>query len=610
MKKYIYIAIMILSLGACNEEKFLKETPLDFMSATNSYVTASDFDQAANELYYLTRYEFYANQERSAQDYFMGTDLLLNGSSGSSNPNLATNYGASSAIAQAHWDKLYLLIAQSNTLISRLPNSQISKDAQVLFEAKAKFFRGLAYRTLAYLYGGVPLQLEEVTTPKTDYVRASKDDVLKQAVTDVKFAAENLSPIDKVKDGEVNSAAAYHLLSELYLTTGQYQNAVDAATKVISGACGHVALMTSRFGSRKTETPGDVYWDLYRGNNQNRGSGNTEGLWVVQEENLGTTAGGMDITSIWSSPGSFLLERMCAPQTGLFRMSKGGTQYTPFSWPIGDYTGGRGIGSCIPTYHFDKEVWGGYGSTEFKQDIRNANHNMVRKFKFNTTSSSSYATIKAAFGSDTIDIDKFDQYKAAGWTFVSGDNNVTTSFPARYLTCYQTKCTGLFVYPSALIANTTTFALTGSAGGTYTDQYMFRLAETYLLRAEAYIRLGSSNFSLALADINVVRSRAKAVPATIEELNATGVSGIAGLDYVLDERIRELGIEEKRRLTLARLGEDVFSKRVVAYNPYYSGSYGSRTDAVTFTKTYTLYAIPQSAIDANKDAILTQNPGY
>ncbi len=610
MKKNIYIAILVLSFGACNEEKFLKETPLDFMSATNSYVTSSDFDQAANELYYLTRYEFYGNQERSAQDYFMGTDLLANGSSGSSNPNLATNYGASSAIAQAHWDKLYLLIAQSNTLISRLPNSQISKDAQVLFEAKAKFFRGLAYRTLAYLYGGVPLQLEEVTTPKTDYVRASKDDVLKQAVSDVKFAAENLSPIDKVKDGEVNSAAAYHLLSELYLTTGQYQNAVDAATKVISGNCGPVALMTSRFGSRKTETPGDVYWDLYRGNNQNRASGNTESLWVIQEENLGTTAGGMDITSIWSSPGSFLLERMCAPQTGLFRMSKGGTQYTPFTWPIGDYTGGRGIGTCVPTYHFDKEVWGGYGSTEFKQDIRNANHNMVRKFKINTTSATNYAAIKAAFGSDTIDIDKFDQYKAAGWTFVSGDNNVTTSFPARYLMCYQTKCTGLYVYPSALIANTTTFALTGSAGGTYTDQYMFRLAETYLLRAEAYIRLGSSNFSLALADINVVRSRAKAIPATIDELNATGVSGIAGLDYVLDERIRELGIEEKRRLTLARLGEDVFYKRVVAYNPYYSGSYGNRTDAVTFSKTYTLYAIPQSAIDANKDAVLEQNTGY
>lgn len=615
------MAIAVLLLGACNEDSFLKETPLDFMSATNSYATTSDFDQAINELYYLTRYEYYCNQERSAQDYFMGTDILINGSSGNSNPNLSSNYGASGNIAPAHWDKLYLLIAQSNTVISRLPNSEISSDDQVLYEAKAKFFRGFAYRTLLYFYGdktldlGVPMPVEEVTTPKTDYVRESYSNVLAQAISDVKFAAENLLKIDdkSLKNGEVNSAAAYHLLAELYLATDQYQNAVDAASKVINNECGTVALMTSRFGSRSTETPGDVYWDLYRMNNQNRASGNTEGLWVVQMELLGTTAGGTDINTIWSSPGSYLLERMCAPQTGLFYMYKDGIKYDPFEWQIGNYTGGRGIGSCIPTYHFDKEVWGGLGSTEFKQDIRNANHNMVRKFKFDQLIESEYNKCIAAFGSDSIDIDKYDEYTAAGWTFTTGDNNVTTTFPGRALMCYQTKCTGLYDYPSALIANTTTYKLNPSAGGTYTDQYMFRLAETYLLRAEAYARL--SKFDLALADINVVRDRANAVPATLAEVSATGVSGVAGLDYVLDERIRELGIEEKRRLTLGRLGEDIFYNRVTAYNLYYSDpdniydESGAR-GAITFLKTYTRYAIPQSAIDANKDAVLEQNSGY
>jgi starch-binding outer membrane protein, SusD/RagB family len=609
MKKYIYLVIIALLLSACNEESFLAEKPIDFMSASNSYVTASDFDQAINELYYLTRYEFYGNQERSAQDYFMGTDILANGSSGSSNPNLISAYGPSSSIAQAHWDKLYLLIAQSNTVLSRLPSSDVESSGQILYEAKARFFRGLAYRTLAYLYGGVPLTLVEVTTPKTDYKRATKEETLAQAVEDVKFAAENLKKINEVQDGEINSAAAYHLLSELYLATGEYQLAVNSSTEVIDGSCGPVGLMTSRFGSRKDEIPGDVYWDLFRGNNQNRSSGNTEGLFVIQMENLGTVAGGIDVGSIWSSPGSFLLERMCAPQTGLFRMSKNGVQYTPFSWPIGDYTGGRGIGTCIPTQHFDKEIWGGLGSTEFTQDIRNANHNFVRKFKINTTSSLAYNSIVTAFGTDTIDIDKFDQYTAAGWAFITGDNNVTTTFPGRYLMCYQTKCTGLYKdYPSALISNSATYQLTGSAGGTYTDQYMFRLAETYLLRAEAYVRL--KQFDKAAEDINKIRSRANTTLVTAGELNVMGVSGVEGLDYILDERIRELGIEEKRRLTLGRLGADIFYNRVVAYNPYYSGTYGTRSDVITFSKTFTLYAIPLAAIDSNKDAVLDQNPGY
>jgi hypothetical protein len=583
MKKYIYIIIIAISFGACNEDSFLRETPLDFMSGNNAYTTSADFDLATNELYYLTRYEFYDNQDRSVMDYVFGTDLVWNGSSGGALPNLAANYGASSSTAQAHWDKLYLLIAQANTVLTRLPKSSVPDAGRVLFTAKAKFFRGLAYRTLAYLYGGVPLQLEEVTGPKTNYVRATREQTLAQAVDDVKFAAENLANINKVKDGEVNSAAAYHLLAELYLATGKYQEAADAATKVINNECGPVALMKERFGTRKTETPGDVYWDLYRTNNQNRASGNTEGLFVIQME-PGVTGGGTDLTSLWSSPGSYLLERHTAPQTSLFKIYKDGVTYTPFTWPIGDYTGGRGIGSFVPTHLYDKEVWGGYGSVEFKRDIRNANHNFVRKFAYNN------AAFKKAYGSifgDTIDIDN----PPAGCTFLTGENSQGT-FPGRYLLCYQTKCTNPYDHPSALYADKATYALKSAAGGTYTDQYMFRLAETYLLRAEAYLDLNQKD--KAAADINEVRGRAKAILVDASDVT---------LDYILDERIRELGIEEKRRLTLARLGADVFYNRVTRYNAYYSLD-------VPFSKNYTVFAIPQSAIDANKDAKLEQNTGY
>jgi starch-binding outer membrane protein, SusD/RagB family len=287
-----------------------------------------------------------------------------------------------------------------------------------------------------------------------------------------------------------------------------------------------------------------------------------------------------------------LWERHCAPQTSLFRMYKNGTTYTPFTWPIGDYTGGRGIGSCVPTYHFDKEVWGGYGSSDFKNDIRNANHNFVRKFKFNNTNATTISAVVSAFGSDTIDLDKYDDYTADGWTFLTGANNNESTFPCRYLMCYQTKCTNPYDHPSTLYSDASTYLLASSAGGTYTDQYLFRLAETYLLRAEAYLYKGETD--KAATDINVVRSRANASSAAASDVT---------LDYVLDERIRELGIEEKRRLTLGRLGSGVFYNRVTTYNSYYSLG-------EAFSTTYTLYAIPQSAIDANKDAVLEQNPGY
>ena len=76
------------------------------------------------------------------------------------------------------------------------------------------------------------------------------------------------------------------------------------------------------------------------------------------------------------------------------------------------------------------------------------------------------------------------------------------------------------------------------------DQYVFRLAETYLLRAEAY--LGNGDQVNAAADINMVRTRANA-----PEIDPSMVN----IDYILDERIRELYYEELRLLTLTRLGK-------------------------------------------------------
>ncbi|MEO7766475.1 MAG: RagB/SusD family nutrient uptake outer membrane protein [Ferruginibacter sp.] len=80
----------------------------------------------------------------------------------------------------------------------------------------------------------------------------------------------------------------------------------------------------------------------------------------------------------------------------------------------------------------------------------------------------------------------------------------------------------------------------------YTDNYIFRLAETYLLRGEAYIN--NSQADLAAADINKVRGRVNAAPITAASVN---------LHFILDERAREILWEEPRVLTLMRVGKFV-----------------------------------------------------
>ncbi len=95
---------------------------------------------------------------------------------------------------------------------------------------------------------------------------------------------------------------------------------------------------------------------------------------------------------------------------------------------------------------------------------------------------------------------------------------------------------------------------------------------------------------MAAADINKLRNRAHA-----EEVEAAEVD----LDYILDERARELIIEEPRRLTLNRVGK--LAERVRKYNPE-SGS--------SVQDYHNLFPIPLSAIDANIDVELGQNFGY
>jgi hypothetical protein len=80
-------------------------------------------------------------------------------------------------------------------------------------------------------------------------------------------------------------------------------------------------------------------------------------------------------------------------------------------------------------------------------------------------------------------------------------------------------------------------------GGTFRNWYAIRLAETYLLRAEAY--LGKGDKQKAADDINMVRGRAQATPVS---------AGDVTIHYILDERARELDMEEMRRITLNRLG--------------------------------------------------------
>ena len=569
MKKNLSFLMLIRLLTgtiSCKKD-FLDETPLDFLSAGNAFKTSNDFQASVNNLYRLVRAELYTTNDNAPFEYQYRTDLAFYVPAAFP-ANLSGEISPNSSIMSGHWTALYKIVAEANTVIARIPSSEMSASDKLLFEARGRFFRAFAYRCLAYIWGGVPLELNEVTDPKIDYVRATRKEVYTQVIADLTFAATNLPAITSaaVKDGEVTSQAANHLLAEVYIADGQFQNAITAANAVINSS--GMALMTSRFGSRRTEVPGDVYWDLFRKNNQNRknGSGNTESIWVIQIETDVPGGAAISTTSFASGDG-FSLERVHAPLIRDLTVNN----VAAFRWPTSDYTGGRGVGFWAPSKYFIDSVYAG----DPVNDIRNANHNFVRRFKGSNPSSPFF----------NVDI---DFHNLPPNTKGTSGVTLTSGVPSRAFYPYSTKCTEPGGHPSNLYSGAYPQALKGGAGFTYQDQYLIRLAETYLLRAEAY--LGASNPTLAANDINVVRARSGA--SAVAPANVT-------IDYILDERIRELGVEEKRMFTLMRLNK--WYDRVVKCNPFYASAAQTK---------YNLWPIPQSEIERNRGAVLEQNPGY
>ncbi len=552
IKYIITICFLAIGLLSCNEQEWLEEVPFDFYSPENSYATPEQIDIAVVKLYEDVHSMLFGNGGNGYGWVFhyttdVGYDAIA--------PTHQLNSWADKVTPETGevrwvWNSFYKMIFNANAILSRIDDveykSESDKQAKI---AEAKFFRAFAYRGLGILYGGVPLVLEEIRSPKRDFVRATREEVWAQVIQDLIDAVQGLPDADAVEqDGRISKGAANHLLAELYIITQEYDKAIAAATAVIDNS--NYALMTSRFGTRSNE-PGDVYWDLFRRGNQNRGTGNTEAIWVSQYE-YNTPGGGANDN----------LPRFLGP---LYWQLKDNDGENIFLGPM-NQLGGRGIGWWAASDYMLNGVW-----QNANNDIRNSEYNIIRDAVVNNPASQYYGQKMVESGA----ISNFSDPIKRWWSAIFAKSAPINNFP------------------DELIANQETGVTTGSANHTFRDRYLMRLAETYLLRAEAYLLNGDQ--PSAADDINEVRQRANADPVAAADVD---------LNYLLDERARELFVEEFRLLTLMRMGNIV--ERVRTHNPMHNGQYASHV----INDTQNLWPIPNNEIERNTEAKLEQNPGY
>jgi len=554
--KIIMSLAAVVLFNGCSSS-FLDEIPLDRFSPENFLVDEAGFEAATVALYQAAREEHSTGGANF--DYMnLGTDLIEWGrydSRGFKDYHLLTSQEDA---VNKYWSWAYEdMIRQCNLILDKLndPAIELNEDARHRFEAQAKFFRGYTYNILATLYGGVPIVTEVISEPKFDFQRASKEEVLQFVRQDLEEAGALLPVVGNVSDGRIYKAAAYHTLSEVYLSLGletndasYYDLAIDAASKVINKEVGDYRIMTERFGD--LARPGDVFSDLFQTDQRSRESGNMEVIWSWQFESF-TLGGGTSLNAKGNNS-----PRLWFPQWEKIRSPNGA-----FNLSTDSMLRGIGVNSLLNYVKYD--IW-----RLDPNDMRNSPNNIRRVYYYNNPDDPEYfgKPMKTALNNKGEKV------------LVKNDGSLSD----------VVLDTLMQYYPWIRKVDGIPFEDNVVAGQSENDFIKMRLAETYLLRAEAYFRKG--NLGEAAADINVLRNRAHATPIAPQDVT---------VDFILDERARELIAEEPRRRTLSRMG--LLYERVKKYNP---------SSGPTVQPHNELWPIPQSVIDANTGAEMIQNPGY
>ncbi len=564
IRTYILALFIIPLIGiSCDSDKILEETPLDFLAPKNAYSSVAGTRQGISGLHSYARQYLFG--DAASQEYFawrrgVSTDIAYHGEDPASTKfpcDFVSFFTPTNYVSRDSWIRNYKLIQNANVLIAAIdasdPEMWVNESQQAAYKAEAMFFRAYAYRELVSSFGDVPIVNEVISAPKTDFVRAPVADVYAAMVSDLKFGTTNLPLRGEEEDpGRITQGAAWHFLAEAYVAQGKNQEAVDAASHVINDY--GYAIMTERFGATvDVFGSGDVFLDIHAFGNQNTPA-NTEAIWVVQYEPL--VEGGYQFAGERGFGCAYYRMGNTPDGKKAFRGELYNGSYTGYSDTLG-----RPVSWIRPTWYSENMIW----QDDWDNDFRNAKHQIKRDFYFDNPES--------AYNGQKID---FSLYPASAGRDAIKDT-------CQYIFPYFMKFADPF--------NHYTKPDRSGDGWNHKDNYALRLAETYLLRAEAYINLKQND--KAALDINVIRERSNAKPIS---------AGEATIDFMLDERVRELWGEEQRQITLRRTGKFVERIRKYNNNPKFPG--------LNVADYHVLLPIPQAQIDLNIDADFPQNNGY
>ncbi len=532
----------------------------------NDYInTPAGFNAAINAAY-STQRAFYGSQMGLTVTEY-GTDLYATGADGGYK---GFHFYDAQLNAQVDWlaliwDELYRGINTCNAVIERAPAATGLSDAlKKQRVAEMKFLRGHYYFLLLQQWGGVDLRLTETLGPTKATARASEADIYKAIIADLEASLPDLENKKASSDyGRATKAASEHLLARVYLArAASTSKAADDYAK----AATYAQNVISNYGFKLLPDFANVFA-------QGAGEINDEVIFATQyTSDVLTTASPAPIANgqDGNTGGNNL---------HLFF----GMQYDVQAGMVRDVFYGRPFKRLRPTKYCIETVF-----------ADRVNDSRYKKTFRDTWLSNLPGTYNTAF-----DLSK------AKVTFKSGDTAIfmpgfEMSLAERAKRPYQVLVPS--AYNEALFPTLIKFMDPLRPDRTWTagsrDFLTFRLADTYLMLAEAQIFLGKP--AEAAAAINMVRVRA----AFAGKENAMRITPAqATFDFLIEERGRELAGEQIRWMDLKRWGKLV--ERVKLHNPQ-----ASTIQAFHNLRPIPLTQIDRSAKGTDGSSVFPQNPGY
>ena len=597
----IFFIIIVMGMESCTED-WLKPKPLSIFTPESALLDSRGMNGLLSDCEKRERAEFYDGDVSPLHTEMLFSEINVQGQTIRLGPaqNLNIQITPTSELYDNKynsigwfWVEFYRVIKSADVIITRIDQAEFKNEAernQIL--GSAYFHRAYCYYRLTQQFGDVPFIGKEVSEAKLDFYSTKREIILEKIKKDLEFAVQWCS--DNVDRGRATKGACYHLLTKINLALGDFDDAINSANSVIDG--GVYKLMTTPFGAIPQEAGNylrnlgivrdDVVARLHWPPNKALAA-NKEVLYLsISRDELSA---------------SKLITREMRSVAPFFSSSSSYMIYTPdgkgpgCSAALGEEfqlveTFGRGVGNCRPTWYSQKLIW------DDPQDLRHKKGNWM-------TMEDLVYNSKALKGKSTY-YGKPLQFRDAAGKVLNGDT-IMNWFQWPHYKGYAPD------------------PLTPVAVGGACDMYIFRLAETYLLRAEAYWWKG--DLLNAMKDINAVRTRAGCSPYTDPNKIDIGT--------VLDERARELYYEEPRKTELTRISflfaktgksyngktysmnnfgtDNFFYDRIMKFNNFYNkGVVNISGVEYTMSPFHILWCIPQNAISANSKGVINQNYGY